>query len=87
MTPKQKYLFHQSHPLKLSPIGVPDVSRSYPLWRHDLTVALVIVLVPPPVASWLVIGFADLKPHRRSAFGRYVARHDARDGRGAASGG
>jgi hypothetical protein len=75
MTPKEKYLYHQIHPAKLFTDGCAGFIALCPLWRHDLALALVIMLVPPPVASWLVMRYAQLEPHRDSAFGRYVARH------------
>jgi hypothetical protein len=75
MTPKEKYLFHQIHPLKLLTDWCAGFLALYPLWRHELVVALVIMLVPPPVASWLVIRYANLERQRQSAFGRYVARY------------
>jgi hypothetical protein len=73
MTPREKVLYHQIHPAKL----VTDCAALialYPLWRHELAIALVIMLVPPPVASWLVIRYANLERQRQSAFGHYVAR-------------
>jgi hypothetical protein len=74
MTGREKYLYHQIHPAKL----LVDISAGFgslfPLWYHHLGLALAIMLVPPPVASFLVMRFADLEPLRRSAFGRYVAR-------------
>jgi hypothetical protein len=62
-------------PLKLLTDWCARFTALYPLWQHDLAVALVIMLVPPPVASWLVMRYADLEPYRHSAFGRYIARY------------
>jgi hypothetical protein len=75
MTPKEKYLYHQIHPAKLLTDGCAGFIALYPLLRHDLAVALVIMLIPPPVASWLVIRYANLEPYRESALGRHVARY------------
>src|SRR2546426_4828274 len=36
------------------------------------------MLVPPGLASWLVMRYADLEPYRRSAFGRYIAQYMTR---------
>ena len=74
MTLKEQYLFHQIHPLKLLTDWARGLIALYLLWRHELAVALVIMLIPPPVASWLVMRFANLKRQRQSVFGRYVAR-------------
>ena len=75
MTPKEKYLFHQIHPCKLLADGSAAFISLYLLWRHELTVALIIMIVPPPLASWLVMRYANLERQRQSAFGRYVARY------------
>jgi hypothetical protein len=46
--------------------------------RHEVAVVLIILLVPPPVASWLVM-------RHTLSFGHDVTRHnDAPDGSGAA---
>jgi hypothetical protein len=74
MTPQEKYLYHQIHPAKLLTDLCAGLIALYPLWRHELGLALTIMLVPPPIASWLVIHYANLERQRQSAFGRYVAR-------------
>jgi len=74
MTGKEKYLYHQIHPLKLLTDFGAGLGSLYPLWQHDLLVALSIMLVPPPVASFLVMRYAELEPYKQSAFGRYLAR-------------
>ena len=73
MTRREKILYHQIHPAKMLTDGAALIAL-YPLWRHELAVALVIMLVPPPIASWLVIRYANLERQRQSAFGHYVAR-------------
>src|SRR6195256_4820125 len=74
MNSKEKYLYHQIHPLKLfTDIGAA-VASLYLLWRHQLAFAFVVMLVPPPVASFLLMRYADLEPYRQSAFGKYIAR-------------
>jgi hypothetical protein len=75
VTPKEKHLYHQIHPAKLLTDWCAGVIALYLLWRHDLTTALVVMLIPPPVASWLVMRSANLEPYRQSPFGRYVARY------------
>jgi len=75
MTPKEKYLYHQIHPLKLLVDVAAGLIALYPLWQHRLATALLIMLVPPPIASFVVMRYANLEPYRQSAFGRYVARH------------
>jgi hypothetical protein len=73
MTRTEKLLYHQIHPAKMLTDAAALIAL-YPLWRHELAVALVIMLVPPPVASWLVIRYASLERQRQSALGHYVAR-------------
>lgn len=50
----------------------------YPLWQHQLLLGLVVMLVPPPLASFLLIRFANLERQKRSPFGRYVERYMTR---------
>ena len=73
MSPKDKYLYHQIHPLKLMIDAGSGFGSLYPLWHHHLALALVIMLLPPPVISLLLMRFANLEPYRQSAFGRYIA--------------
>jgi len=74
MTGKEKYLYHQIHPLKLLTDLGAGFGSLYPLWQHHLLVALAVMLVPPPVASLLVMRYARLEPYKQSALGRYIAR-------------
>jgi hypothetical protein len=78
MTLKEKILYHQIHPLKLITDGSAGFGSLYPLWHHHLAVALVVMLVPPPLVSLLLMRFANLEPYRQSAFGRYIARFMSR---------
>ena len=73
MISKDAYLYHQVDPLKLLADWSAGFGALLPLWRHRLLVALLIMLVVPPIASFCVIRFADLEPYKRSALGQYVA--------------
>jgi hypothetical protein len=74
MNLKEQYLYHQIHPLKLfTDIGAALASL-YLLWRHQLAFALVVMLPPPLVVSFLLMRYADLEPYRQSALGKYIAR-------------
>lgn len=73
MSPKDKYLYHQIHPLKLAVDAASGFGSLYPLWHHHLALALVVMLVPPPLVSLLVMRFAELEPYRQSALGKYIA--------------
>lgn len=57
--PEGKHLFHQIHPLKLLHGLVNGLIALYLLWRHELAVAVPVMLVPPPVASWLIMRYDD----------------------------
>ena len=74
MNLKEKYLYHQIHPLKLfTDIGAAFGSLCL-LWRRQLAFALVVMLAPPLLVSFLLMRYADLEPYRQSVFGKYIAR-------------
>jgi hypothetical protein len=73
MNPRDKYLYHQIHPLKLATDVGSGLGSLYPLWHHHLALALAVMLVPPPLVSLLLMRFAELEPYRRSALGKYIA--------------
>lgn len=78
MTPKEKNLYHQIHPLKLiTDWGTGFLSLIF-LWRHELVVALVVMLVPPPIVSFAIIRFINLEQFKQSAFGKYLAQYMTR---------
>jgi hypothetical protein len=74
MNLKEKYLYHQIHPLKLCTDASAAFGSLYFLWRHQLAFALVVMLVPPVLVSLLLMRYADLEPYRQSVFGKYIAR-------------
>jgi hypothetical protein len=78
MSSQEKYIYHQIHPLKLLVDFGAGAASLVLFWRHELILALIAALVPPLVASFLVMRFFNLEPYKRSAFGRYVARHLSR---------
>ena len=78
VTFKEKLLYHQIHPFKLSvDIGTSLVGL-YPLWRHELVPALAIMIPPAVISAILVVAFANLEPMKDSRLGRYVAHHMTR---------
>jgi hypothetical protein len=78
MTLKEKILYHQIHPLKLTvDIGCEPVSL-YFLWQHNLLLGLTTHFIPPIIASWLLIRYRDLEPSKASMFGGYVRGHMTR---------
>jgi hypothetical protein len=75
MTLKKKILFHQVHPAKLAvDIGAAVLSL-YFFWQHDLIVGLLTHFLPPPIASFAVIHFANLEGYKNSHLGGYLLRY------------
>ena len=75
MTPEEKHLYHQIHPLKLLTDCSTGLLALYFFWRHQVITASAIALIPPVVVSWFLIKFANLEGQRASRFGHYVQRH------------
>jgi hypothetical protein len=75
MTLNDRILFHQIHPAKLVTDASAAVLCLYFLWQRDLSFAVVVAMVPPLIASGLVLGFADLEALKRSGLGVYVKRY------------
>jgi len=78
MTLKEKALYNQIHPLKLSTDILAALISLYLFWLHQPVPALLLHFVPPLLASWLVIRYVDLEPLKASAFGRYVEKNMTR---------
>jgi hypothetical protein len=78
VTAKEKVLYHQIHPLKLLADWGAGLLALYPFWRHAPLTAVLVALIPPGVASFLLLRFADLERYKDSAFGRYVGRYMTR---------
>jgi hypothetical protein len=72
MTPQEKSLYHQIHPLKLCTDICAEVVSLYLFWKRKLIAGLVVLLVPPIIASTLIIKLVDLEAYKQSAFGRYI---------------
>jgi len=75
MTPQEKRLYHQIHPLKLATDWSTGIIALVLLWHHALVTAVIVGVVPSAVVSVLLIRYADLEPYKSSSFGRYVAQH------------
>jgi len=75
MTLKEKVLYHQIHPLKLTAdIGCEPFSL-YFFWHHDLALGLATHFIPPIVASLILLRRADFEVIKRSRAGAYL-RHN-----------
>jgi hypothetical protein len=72
MTPQEKSLYHQIHPLKLLTDSSAEVLSLYLFWKRKLLAGLIVLLVPPVIVSTLVVTWVDLEAYKQSAFGRYI---------------
>ncbi len=72
MTPREKTLYHQIHPLKLFTDISAEVLSLYLFWKRKLIAGFVVLLVPPIIVSTLIIKWVDLEAYKQSAFGRYI---------------
>jgi hypothetical protein len=72
MTPQEKRLYHQIHPLKLFTDISAEVLSLYLFWKRKLLAGLVVLLVPPIIVSALIIKWVDLEAYKQTAFGRYL---------------
>ena len=75
MTPQEKALYHQIHPLKLFTDISVEVISLYLFWKHKLFAGLLVIFLPPIIASLLIMRWVDLEPYKRSAFGKYVRKY------------
>jgi hypothetical protein len=78
MTLKEKALYNQIHPLKLSTDILAAAVSLYFFWFHQPVPALILHFLPPVIASALLIRYADLEPLKETAFGRYVGANMTR---------
>src|SRR5438552_17884481 len=72
MTPQEKALYHQIHPLKLLTDICAEVVSLYLFCKRKLLAGFVVLMVPPIIASTLIVKWADLEAYKQSACGRYL---------------
>jgi hypothetical protein len=75
MTAREKYLYHQIHPLKLLADFTAALISLYLLWQHRLPIALLVMFALPLIASIFVTQYVNLEACERSALGGAVARY------------
>jgi hypothetical protein len=75
MTTADRVLYHQIHPAKLATDLVATAVAVWFWHEHRVLPALAFTVVPPIVASYVVLRTADLEKLRASAFGKYVKRN------------
>lgn len=72
MTPQEKTLYHQIHPLKLLTDSSAEVISLYLFWKHKLLAGFIVMFLPPILASFLIMRWANLEAYKQSAFGNYI---------------
>src|ERR1700730_5093172 len=75
MTPQEKTLYHQIHPLKLATDISAEIVSLYLFWKHRLLAGMLVLLVPPVIASTLIMQLANLETYRQSALGIYIREY------------
>ncbi len=78
MTLKEKILYHQIHPLKLSVDFSTSFATTYLAWQHDIPWFLALFLLPSVIITLLLIKFADLQQLKNSSLGKYIAKYMTR---------
>jgi hypothetical protein len=78
MTPREKYLYHQVHPLKLLADWGAGLLALHFFWKQDLWMAVVVAVIPPLVVSGVLIRFASLEHYATSKRGEYIKTHMTR---------
>jgi hypothetical protein len=74
MDARERALLHQVHPAKLTTDVLSAVIALGLLWRHRLPLALVVMVVPPVVASAVLVKWARLDDLVRTRPGRRMHR-------------
>jgi hypothetical protein len=72
MNSREKTLYHQIHPLKLATDISAEILSLYLFWKHKLLAGMLVLLVPPMIASALIMRLANLETYRQSALGNYI---------------
>lgn len=75
MTFKEKKLYHQIHPVKLSVDIFTGLYSTYLLWEHNIFWFLIISFLPSVFISLVLIKFANLETLKESKFGNYIDKY------------
>src|SRR5262249_35134616 len=78
LTLKEKILYHQVHPLKLTTDVGSEPLSLYFFWHRNLSLGLATHFVPPIVVSLVLICFGNVEAIKRSRAGAYLRRHMTR---------
>ncbi len=74
MTFQEKALYHQVHPIKLATDTIAQIVSLFFFWQHNLILGLAIMLIPPMIASLILMNSVDLTRIKDSAVGAYLRR-------------
>ena len=72
---QEKRLYHQIHPVKLATDIIAAIYSSVLFWDHQLWRGIIANLLPPIIASLLIITFIDLWQYKKSSFGKYIKKY------------
>lgn len=72
MTPQEKRLYHQIHPLKLATDISAELVSLYLFWKRKLIAGLAAAFIPSIIASALIIALIDLEKYKQSPLGKYI---------------
>ena len=73
MTFKDKTLYHQIHPVKLTTDWViGGLLANILIWYHYLLFGLLVTFIPAIVISVIIIQSVDVEKYRQSTFGHYL---------------
>lgn len=75
MTKRDRLIYHQIHPIKLSTDWLMGVLALAFFWRHQLAYALLIAFVPSILASIILMREANLERLKASPFGRFIEKN------------
>ena len=75
MTSADKTLYHQIHPAKLATDILSSAVSCWLFWHHLFAAGLAAALVPPVIATFIVMRWASLDRYARTPFGRYLRRN------------
>jgi hypothetical protein len=78
MKTREKFLYHQIHPLKLTVDWGSCFASAYFMWRHSIAAALAVGFIPSLLISAILIRWSSLDGYASSAFGQYVRQHMTR---------
>ncbi len=75
---RAKVLYHQIHPAKVLTDCATAALSCVLFWNHHLVEGLLIGPVPPVLATWALLSWADLERYRTSELGVYIGGYRTR---------